>query len=181
MKKQNWRQVKKQSTQEPKMNLPSVQYAGIWSRVLSFVIDIFMIGLPVTFVIMSVFGYEQMSSVSALDVLQGIKPLDENGLEIRPNPMIAVTQVSLFATIVIALWKFDGGRTPGKRLSKTKILDAKTYELPALWQFVVRFFAYFLTFLSFVFLVGLLLPLLHPKKIMLHDILARTIVVYDLD
>ena len=178
MKKTNWRKVKKSLKEEPQAEVSTVIYAGFWSRALSFVIDVFMIGIPISLVIMSLFGHDQMQSISALDVLQGIKPLDENGVEIKPDPMIAITQVGLFSFIVIMLWRFDQGRTPGKRLSKTKILDAKSHREPALWQLVVRFFAYFLSFIS---LIGFFLPLVHPKKMALHDILSGTIVVYDLD
>lgn len=176
MKKEKWRNVKNQNNKPLEETLPKVNYAGFWSRVLGFVIDIFMIGLPVTFIIMALFGYEQMQSVSTLDVLQGIKPLDANGEEIKPNPMIALTQIGLFATAVILLWRFDGGRTPGKRLSSTKVVDAKTLKAPALWQLIVRFFAYFL---SFITILGFLLPLIHPRKIALHDLLASTAVIYD--
>lgn len=178
MKKANWRQVKKRSQESSPTSLPNVHYAGFWSRVLAFVIDIFMIGLPVTFVIMAIFGYDQMQSMSTMDVLQGIKPVDANGVEIKPDPTMAIVQVLLFATIVIVLWKFDGGRTPGKRLSKTKIVDRKTLVEPRLWQLIVRFFAYFL---SFITIVGFLLPLVHPKKIALHDLISGTVVIYDLD
>jgi uncharacterized RDD family membrane protein YckC len=183
MKKANWRKVKNQQfkADQPLPFDAHITYAGFWSRILSFVIDIFMIGLPVSLIVMSIFGYDQMQSVSTMDVLQGIKPLDAQGNEIKPNPWIAITQIGLFATVVIALWKFDNGRTPGKRLSQTRVIDSSSLEAPRLWQLVVRFFGYFLTFVSFIFLVGLLLPLLHPKKIMLHDYLSRTVVIYDLD
>ena len=147
MKKTNEHQIKEQNKELPVASVPSMNYAGFWSRVLSFVMDIFMIGIPISLVIMSIFGHDQMNSVSALDVLQGIKPLDENGLEIKPDPMIAITQLVLFASVVISLWTFDKGRTPGKRLSKTKILDAKTGQSPSVLQFIVRFFAYFLSFI----------------------------------
>lgn len=181
MKKQNWRKVKNRSHSDEVLEQTSVVYAGFWSRLLSFVIDVFMIGIPISLVIMSVFGHDQMSSVSALDVLQGIKPTDVNGEVVEPNPMIAITQITLFSTIVIALWHFDQGRTPGKRLSKTKILDADTLEKPAFWQLVVRFFAYFVTFISFLFIIGFILPLMHPRKIMPHDLLSNTVVIYDLE
>ena len=183
MKKTNWRQIKKQqqnsSQQADSSSTAKVQYAGFWSRVLAFVIDIFMIGLPVTFVIMALFGYDQMQSFNTMDVLQGIKPVDANGVEIKPDPTMAIVQVILFATIVIALWKYDGGRTPGKRLSKTKVVDHKTLEVPALWQLIVRFFSYFLSAIPLG--LGFLLPLVHPKKIALHDWLSGTVVIYDLD
>lgn len=181
MKKTNWRKIKKQDSEQISAPMKPLHYAGLWSRLLSIVIDVFMIGMPIVFILMSLFGYEQMQTMSALDALEGIKPLDAAGNPIEPDPTMAITQIVLYATVVIGLWRFDGGRTPGKRLSKTKILDAKTFEAPALWQLVIRFFAYFLTFISFLLLIGFLLPLLHPKKQILHDYLSSTVVVYDLD
>lgn len=185
MKKTNWRQIKKQqqnsSKQEKSSQTIKVYYAGFWSRILAFVIDIFMIGLPITFIIMALFGYDQMQSLSTMDLLEGIKPVDANGVEIKPDPTVAIVHVVLFATIMITLWRYDGGRTPGKRLSKTKIVDSKSLDAPAFWQLFVRFFAYFLSFVSFIFIIGFLLPLLHPKKRFLHDLLSRTVVIYDLD
>ena len=182
MKKTNWRHIKKQQQNSADSvnhsSLVDVRYAGFWSRVLGFVIDIFMIGIPISLIIMSIFGYDQMQSLSTMDALQGIKPVDANGVEIKPDPTMAIVQISLFATIVIALWNYDGGRTPGKRLSKTKVVDSKTLAQPKLWQLILRFFAYFL---SFITIVGFLLPLVHPKKIALHDYISGTVVIYDFD
>ncbi len=147
-------------------------YAGFWSRALAFVTDIFMIGLPISFVIMAIFGYDQMHSASALELLQGQKPVTP------PNPMIAITQMGLYSVVTILLWKLHRGQTPGKKLAKIRVVDRKSLGDASWFQLTVRFFAYFL---SFITLVGFFLPLLFTKKEALHDLISNTVVIYDLD
>lgn len=163
--------IKKQSGQVSLKEEAAVHYAGFWSRLLGFVIDIFMIGLPVTFVIMAIFGYEAMQEANTLSVLQG------KSIENEPDPMIAITQVGLSLLIYVGFW-YQTGQTPGKKLAMIKVVDAKSFERATLFQLTLRFVAYFI---SFITLIGFFLPIFLPKKQALHDLISSTSVIYTTD
>jgi len=162
---------KQRSLQESRSSQVPVHYAGFWSRLLGFVIDIFMIGLPVTFVIMAIFGYEAMQEANTLAVLQGEKVQKE------PDPMIAITQVGISLLVYVGFW-YRTGQTPGKKLAMIKVVDAKSFEAASLVQLVVRFVSYFFSFVS---LIGFFLPVFLPKKQALHDLISGTCVIYTTD
>ncbi len=163
---------KNESIQETKSRSNTrVYYAGFWSRLLAFVVDIFMIGLPITFIIMAIFGYESMQEANTLALLQGQTP------ENKPDPMIAFTQMSLSLLVYVGFW-YQTGQTPGKKLAMIKVVDATTLQTASIVQLCVRFLSYFL---SFITLVGFFLPLVLPKKQALHDLLSHTLVIYTTD
>ena len=76
--------------------------------------------------------------------------------------------------IILIFWLFRSA-TPGKMGIAAKIVDAKTGEKPAAWQFLVRFIGYFLAALPLG--AGLLWIVVDPRKQGWHDKLARTVVV----
>ena len=65
--------------------------------------------------------------------------------------------------------------SPAKMAFKCYILDAQTYEPPTKKQFFIRNLAYIFT-IGTLFL-GLIISLLNPRRRMLHDIIAKTVVV----
>lgn len=144
-----------------------VYYAGFWSRVLGFVVDIFMIGIPVSILIMLFFGYDAMQEADTLALLQGKETA-------APDPLISWVQLLLSLAIYVGFW-YKTGQTPGKKLAMIRIVDASTYGKVPLWRLVIRFLAYFLSFIS---LVGFFLPLMLRKKQALHDLLSGTVVIY---
>ena len=147
----------------------TVYYAGFWSRALGVLIDTFMIGLPITLVMMLFFGHDAIQEASLVELLQGQKLPP-------PNPLMSWIQILLFGAITVLLWRFDKGQTPGKRLAKITVVDATTLMTPSWWQLIIRFVGYTLSFIS---IVGFLLPLVLPKKQALHDLLAHTVVIYE--
>ncbi len=63
------------------------------------------------------------------------------------------------------------GRTIGKIITSTRIVDAETFQKPTNWQFVKRFLAYFLSFF------GLWFILFSKRNQALHDKIAGTIII----
>jgi uncharacterized RDD family membrane protein YckC len=165
-----WRELKKKTLSSKKAAAgPSVRYAGFWSRVLAFVTDIFMIGLPVSLLIMLVFGHDQMESAGAMDVILQTEAAKSKA----PDPLASLTQFVLFLLIYTFFWK-TSGQTPGKKMARIKVVDAKTFELASWPQLVLRFLGYFL---SLVTIVGFFIGLFRKDKRTLHDLISRTAVI----
>ncbi|MBU0719967.1 RDD family protein [bacterium] len=165
-----FRDLKKQSKEPKKAQTAHVAYAGFLQRTKAFVTDIFMIGLPVALVIMIVFGYEETKSAGALDVIVQ----DAQALEHEPNPAASIVQIMLIMGVHVVLWRRDG-QTPGKKFSNIKVVDAKTLEEASYPRLIVRFIAYFISFLS---IIGFFLIFLRKDKRALHDLLSGTAVIY---
>lgn len=140
------------------------------TRLFAFITDLFMIGMPISFIIMILFGYGETQSATALDVIVQ----DTKALEHTPNPFASLTQLILTTLAYVFMW-FRWGQTPGKKMLHIKIVDDKTLECASLIQVILRFFGYFLSALS---IVGFFIPLFRKDKKALHDIISKTVVIY---
>lgn len=149
-------------------NRPNVTYANFASRMLSFFTDIFMIGMPISIFITILFGKEQMNQTSAIDLLANPEMHHE-----APDPTVSILQIVLMMGAFILFWHLNG-QTPGKRFTKTKVVDAKTFTKPSLFQLILRFLGYFL---SFITIIGFFTGLFRRDKRTLHDLLSRTCVI----
>lgn len=131
------------------------EYAGFWIRTGANILDTLIIGIPVSIIIGLIFGFpEDSTSIDTGDI---------------------VAQV-LSLIIWVACWvKFAG--TPGKRLLKLKVLDAKTGENLTFGQAIIRYFAYIPAVLFL--LIGLIWVAFDSKKQGWHDKIAGTVVVKD--
>lgn len=158
--------VKKSSATPPKTLTP---YASFWSRVLAFITDIFMIGLPISLLMMLLFGYDQMHTAGGIDVLMQNKEALKN----PPNPISSLLQIILFMGITIVLWH-KSGQTPGKKLAHIRVVDALTLGNASYWKLTLRFIGYFLSLLS---IVGFFIGLLRHDKRSFHDLLSGTAVI----
>ncbi|MDO9055828.1 MAG: RDD family protein [Sulfuricurvum sp.] len=162
-----WRtlKTKKQST----LTKPKTLFAPFWPRAAGFVTDIFMIGLPISLLMMIVFGYDQMNTAGGLDVLVHDPKAQSN----PPNPIASITQIALFLITYVWLWH-KSGQTPGKKLARTRVVDALTLQNAPYWKLTLRFIGYFL---SFITLIGFFIGLFRKDKRSLHDLLSGTAVI----
>ncbi len=167
-----WRNVKhKNPTKiEPDVSTPKRLFAGFWTRALGFVTDIFMIGIPVSLLMMMVFGRDEMKSATAFDVIAH----NEAAITNAPDPLVSFLHVILMMSIYVFLWHRNG-KTPGKQLAHAKVVDAKTLKPASYIQLIVRFLGYFL---SAITLVGFFIGLFRRDKRTLHDLISRTAVIY---
>jgi len=147
----------------------SVVYAPFWSRALGLITDIFMIGLPISLLIIFLFGYDQTHTAGGMDVLLHNKEALKN----PPNPIGSLTQLLLFMSITVVLWH-KSGQTPGKKMAHTRVVDATTLENAPYWKLILRFIGYFI---SLITLVGFFIGLLRRDKRTLHDLLSGTAVI----
>lgn len=163
-----WRTLRK-NTQSTSNKSPKTVYAPFAPRALGFLTDIFMIGLPISLILMAVFGYDQMHTAGALDVITH----NEKALRHPPNPLTSIAQIVLFMMITVELWH-RYTQTPGKKLVHIRVVDAKTLKPASYWKLCLRFVGYFLSLIS---LVGFFIGFFRRDKRCLHDLLSGTAVI----
>lgn len=163
-----WRTLKKQKHPN-KTSIAAVSYAPFAARALGFITDIFMIGLPITLVMIVFFGYGETHTASGMDILTH----NEEALRHPPNPYSSLTHVVLFMSVCVVLWHRDG-QTPGKKMARIRVVDAKTFQNAPYWKLILRFVGYFISAIS---LVGFFIGNLRQDKRALHDLLSGTAVI----
>lgn len=164
-----WRTLKTKKQPKPHLQKSKTLFAPFWPRAAAFVTDIFMIGLPISLIIMMIFGYDQMHTASGLDVLAHDPKAQTN----PPNPIASITQMGLFLITYVWLWHASG-QTPGKKLSRIRVVDAETLQNASIWKLTLRFIGYFI---SFITLIGFFIGLFRKDKRSLHDLLSGTAVI----
>ncbi len=164
-----WRTLKTKKQFYPQNQKPKTLFAPFWPRAAGFITDIFMIGLPISLLTMAIFGYDQMHSASGLDVLVHDAKAQSN----PPNPIASITQITLFLITYVSLWHMSG-QTPGKKLARIRVVDAKTLQNASVLKLTVRFIGYFI---SLITLVGFFIGLFRKDKRSLHDLLSGTAVI----
>lgn len=161
---------KRSSTITQKSHSPVIiHYASFWSRALAFITDVFMIGLPISLILIALFGYDQTHTAGGIDVVLQNKEALKN----PPNPLISLTQVLLFMLVTVTLWH-RSGQTPGKKLARVRVVDARTLKKASYWKLILRFIGYFFSFIS---LIGFFIPLIRKDNKTLHDLLSGTCVI----
>lgn len=163
-----WRTLKKTTQSFPDKS-PTIDYAPFAPRALAFLTDIFMIGLPISLIIMSIFGYDQMHTAGAMDVITH----NQEALKNPPNPYSSLLQMLLFMIITIELWH-RYTQTPGKKLARICVVDAKTLKPAPYWKLLLRFVGYFFSVLT---IIGFFIGFFRQDKRCLHDLLSGTAVI----
>ncbi len=167
-----WRNVKQKNfpKKETDASIPQRLFAGFWTRALGFITDLFMIGIPISLFMMMVFGRDEMKRATALDVIAH----NEAALTNAPDPLISLLHVIFMMSIYVFLWHRNG-KTPGKQLAHSKVVDATTLKPASYFQLIVRFLGYFL---SAITLIGFFIGLFRRDKRTLHDLISRTAVIH---
>lgn len=164
-----WREIK-HGRPETARETKQAGYPRLRERALAFVTDIFMIGIPITLFIMIVFGHnEMMHSAGGVDVIMD----PESARSHAPNPVASLLQMVLYLCAFVLFWR-TSGQTPGKKMMRIKVVDAVTFERASWLQLIVRFFGYFL---SFITLIGFFTGLFRKDRRALHDLISRTAVI----
>jgi len=151
-----FRDLKKQSTKNNtkiKDDKQNVNYATYPDRIKALITDMFMIYIPIMFII-------------TYAMLNGKDDLQASSF----GPFLATTMYGL----VYAMFLAKLGQTPGKKAYTMKVVDYKTHESIGFFRAFFRFFAFLITAST---LLGLLLPLYRKDNRALHDLIVGTSVV----
>ncbi|WP_457593032.1 RDD family protein [Hydrogenimonas sp.] len=138
------------------MESGELEYVGFWPRVGASLIDTILLGI-ITWPLFTMFyGKSYWSS----EKIEG--PID-----------FLLSWV--FPAVAIILFWIARQATPGKMAISAKIVDAKSGSVPSRGQFIVRYFAYYLSAIPFY--LGFIWVALDSRKQGWHDKLAGTVVV----
>lgn len=148
-----WREIKQKKQQPVSTPEPHNDYAGIADRIKAFITDMFMIYIPILYII----TYGVMGGKDEFQASQF-------------GPMVGVILYGL----IDALFIYKTGQTPGKKAYDIQVVDLATRQklsfLKALWRFIV-----FILCSATVF--ALLVPFFRKDRRALHDLLTHTILV----
>jgi len=132
-----------------------VYYARFTDRIKAFITDMFMIYIPILYIITYV-------------VLDGKDDFQSS----QWAPLMGVTLYGFIYAILVSKLS----QTPGKKAYVIKIVDDSSYENISFFRALWRFIAFLITATT---LIGLFIPFYRKDKKALHDILASTVVIID--
>ena len=150
-----FRDLKKQSnkTKATEIIEPTFTYASIPDRVKAFITDMFMIYIPILYIIAYI----------ALDGKDSF----------QASSLAQFVGVGLYA-VIYATFLAKTGQTPGKKAYLIKVVDSKTHENISFLRALVRFVAFLF---SATILLGVFLAFFRDDKKTLEDLVASTIVI----
>jgi len=151
-----FRKLKKQSRQKSnnnKNNQDNIKYARNVDKVKAFITDMFMIYIPILYLLTYV-------------VLGGKEDFQSSTY----GPLAGVILYGFISAILIA--KF--GQTPGNKAYTMKVVDAKTHELISVPRAFLRFVSFIF---SATFVLGLFVGIYRKDNASLHDLIAKTTVI----
>jgi uncharacterized RDD family membrane protein YckC len=151
-----WRDIKnkKQKTNKTEANpIQDIQYAPILTKIKSFITDMFMLMMP-------------LSYFTTYFILDGKNDFQSNEL--------ARWGVSLMFGIVNMIFWSKTGQTPGYKAYEIKIVDSKTMQNITFFQGIIRYMVFII---SYSLLIGMVVPFFTKNRQSLHDILSGTCVI----
>jgi uncharacterized RDD family membrane protein YckC len=149
-----FRKLKKQSKQtktSKHSNVKTLPYARISDKIKAFITDMFMIYMPILYII----TYVIMGGKDAFQA-SNIAPL---------------LGVSMYG-IIYSLFIMKSGQTPGKKAYTIKVVDSKTLKN---LSFIKAFISFFVFLLSATFLIGLIFPFFRKDRKSIHDLVCNTV------
>ena len=146
-----WRTTKKGGKKEQKDSLPSYAIAPFQKRFKAFVVDSFMLLMPILYIVFYLI-YGSREGFAA-HMLQGW--------------LLILVPYGILTLIFLK----RSGQTPGYKAYDLLLIDLKTGQRVSLSQLIVR---YSLLLLTAITLIGLLIPLMRKDKLSLYDLGSRS-------
>ncbi len=154
-----WRDVKQKRIPQKEQKDPSIQskhnYASIVDRFKAFITDSFLVSMPIFYIVIYLI----------MDGREGF----------RENMLLGWAFILIPLAIIIILFYFISGQTPGLKAYDMKVIDNQTGEKPTLILSILRFLYFNVILFTFI---GLFFPFLRKDKRGIHDLLSGTSVVY---
>ena len=158
-KKKRFRDVKNKNISQEHKTQKNIEkdvssYASIGTRTKAFITDIFMLLMPLMYIV----TYIVIGSLQefATERLEGWIYI------LIPN------------FIIVTLFFYKSGQTPGCRAYAIKLVDSKTLEKPHFLSIVLR---YYFQLFSIISIFGLLIAFFRKDKKTLHDLLSGTVLI----
>ena len=147
-----WRKSKQTAQIRPKQkSLKRVYYARFSDRVKALIIDLFMVYMPILYLMTYVV--------------------------FRDKKTLLMSNIALFSGIALygiiyAVFLTKTGQTPGKKAYNLKVVDSVTYKNISFFRAVCRFIAFLFTWFT---IIGIFFPFYTKRSRALHDIICRTV------
>jgi len=148
-----WRDIKKGKKPEQQGKKEYIPYASIPSKIKAFLTDMFMIMMPLAYIV----TYVVM-----------------NGKDDMQSSLIARNSLWIIYGIIMILFWSIKGQTPGYKAYNLKVIDATTKQKPS---FLKSFLRYIFFVISSTIIIGELIAFFRDDKKTLHDLLSGTYVI----
>jgi len=150
-----FRELKKQTSIKDynRETTTHVKSAYIVLRIKALIVDLFMIYVPILYIITYIFM---------------------DGKDDFQSSQLAPFVATLLYGLIYAAFISRTGQTPGKKAYEIKVISSKNNEKISFLQAFLRFFAFIFTATT---LLGVFLPFLREDKKMLHDLILSTEIV----
>lgn len=134
-----------------KLQNESLCEASLISRFKAFITDSFMILMPLMYLVF----YVVLGS----------------GEEFSQHRILGWIYIFIPHFIIITLFWYIKGQTPGLKAYELSIIDATTGQRPSIFSLIIR---YLITTISIILLFPFIVPFFHPNKKTLQDIISNT-------
>lgn len=148
-----FRDIKKTKNKKQLDNEPKILYAKTTDRIKAFITDMFMIYVPILYIITYIFMGGK-DAFMASDIA----------------PLVAVSIYGVIYSVLLSKL----GQTPGKKAYESKVVDAKSGEK---LSFIRAFYRFVMFLFSSFTLLGLVVVLYRKDKKSLHDLVCGSAVV----
>lgn len=142
-----WRTTKKGGKKEQKDSLPSYTIAPFQKRFKAFVVDSFMLLMPILYIVFYLI-YGSREGFAA-HMLQGW--------------LLILVSYGILTLIFLK----RSGQTPGYKAYDLILIDLKTQQKPSILQLCIRYSLMLVTLFS---LIGLFIPLMRKDRLSFYDI-----------
>lgn len=162
--------------------MDDVRYAGFWVRFTASFLDTLFLALPVAVVIYFLSNGNWFDlSVYQQNLIYAMNGNATAALSHQPRTSFTWELIFEISVLVVTIifWRRWRGATPGKKIVKIKIVDAKTFDDITNKQAITRSLGYIIS--TIPFLLGFIIVAFRKDKRAFHDLLAGTAVIYDED
>ncbi|WP_345978861.1 RDD family protein [Sulfurimonas sp. HSL3-2] len=162
--------------------MDNIKYAGFWVRFTASFLDTLFLALPVAVVIYFLSNGNWFDlSIYQQNLIYAMNGNAAAALAHQPQTSFTwelIFEISVLV-VTIVFWRRWRGATPGKKIVKIKIVDAKTFDDITNKQAITRSLGYIIS--TIPFLLGFIIVAFRKDKRAFHDLLAGTAVIYDED
>ncbi len=159
-----------------------IRYAGFWVRFVASLLDTFLLALPLAVVVYFV-SDGQWFDWSAYQQNMAMAMKGNADAALAQQPQTNMTWEVIFELSVLAatalFWRKWRGATPGKRIVGITVVNADDFNELSNKQAVTRSLSYIIS--TLLLLVGFLMVAFRKDKRGLHDLIAGTAVIYNLN
>ena len=159
--------------------MKDVNYAGFWIRVMASLLDTLFLALPIAIVIYFISDGNWFDWTQYQQNIQMALSGNKHALDAQPTTSLSWELLFEVSVLIVTMifWKRWRGATPGKKLLHIKIVHAENFEEIDNKQALIRSVGYLAS--TFSFCIGFFMIAFRKDKRGLHDLLAKTAVIYD--